>query len=72
MSLVWEPVRWPDTEIDRTAFRMASEELYGNGLPVEALTRFVVRRATEIKCDLLSKAATQPKIVMDTVPSKRS
>lgn len=53
MSVNWESVKWPDTEIDRTAFRMASEELYGNGLPVEAVTRFIIRRAQEIKTELL-------------------
>jgi hypothetical protein len=58
MSVAWQgnanEYKWPSTEIDRQAFQMATEELCGNGLPVEALTRFIIRRAQEIKTELLA------------------
>jgi len=56
MTIAWHDVKWPETDTDRKAWGMAKAEANAGTAPMtDAVLKFVIRRATEIKKELLSK-----------------
>lgn len=54
MSITWHDVIWPATDIDRQAWEMAKSEVNPSAYATsEALLKYVIRRASEIKKVLL-------------------